>query len=211
MKTKAAIISIVLLAITFASNAQDKPADYLWTYEGKSRTHELGLYGELSWDYSTLGSDNIGWLGARAGLVINHRWLIGVSGKALAYDKHLTELAPEGQYRLESGYSGMFVEYMQPVGNNLKLAFSITSAQGIALYRYEKEFTDSLPWHEEIIDVETYGVFEPQVAAMLRLKNNWWIEGHVSARNTSPVAMEQTNEKIFTKINAGISVKYGIF
>jgi hypothetical protein len=49
------------------------------------------------------------------------------------------------------------------------------------------------------------------VAAMLRVKNNWWIEGHVSARNTSPIIMEQTDEKIFTKINAGISVKYGIF
>ncbi|MDZ7776350.1 MAG: hypothetical protein U5L09_12495 [Bacteroidales bacterium] len=41
----------------------------------------MGLYGELSWDYSTLGSDNVGWLGARAGLVINHRWVIGVTGK----------------------------------------------------------------------------------------------------------------------------------
>jgi hypothetical protein len=211
MKTKAAIISIILVAITFITNAQEQAQDYLWTYEGKNKTYELGIYGELSWDYSTLGNDNIGWLGAKAGVVINQRWAFGVTGKALAYDKHLTDLSSEGEYRLESGYSGMFVEYLQPVSENLKLAFTITSAQGIALYRYEDEYAEDLPWHEEIIDVETYGVFEPQVAAMLRVKNNWWIEAHASARNTSPVKMTGTDEKIFTKLNAGIAVKYGIF
>ena len=211
MKTKVAITIAAFFLTTTMIFAQEKPADHLWTYEGQNKTYELGLMGELSWDFSQLNDDNVGWLGGKAGLVINHRWVVGVAGKALAYDKHLTELTDEGSYRMEAGYSGMFVEYLQPLGKNVKLGFSITSAQGIVMYRYEKEYTEGLPWYEEIIDVETFGVFEPQIDCLVKMKPNWWVSAHISARNTSPVELEMTDEKVFNKINAGISVRYGIF
>ncbi len=212
MKTKTIILSVLLLLSGLCVLAQENTANnYLFTLKGKNKTHEIGLYGGLSGSYSETLSKPSGWLGAKVGLVFNHKWAFGWAGNALYFDRRLDALATDGTYHLEAGYAGLFAEYMMPVGNSFKINFSILSGRGLAIYKYDKDFAEDRPWYQETIDQETFAVFEPGIELLTKIRGHWWFGVSGSYRNTSPVKLTGTDDMLFNKLNGGISIRYGIF
>lgn len=212
MKTKTIILSVLMIFIGLGALAQDQNSkNYLFTLKGKNKTHEIGWYGSLSGMYSNTMSEPSGWLGSKVGVVFNHKWAFGWAGNALYFDRKLDELVTDGTYHLQAGYAGAFAEYMMPIGNRVKLNFSIVSGQGIAFFQYDKDFAENRPWYEEKIDQETFAVFEPGIELMTKIGNRWWFGINGSYRNTSPVKLNGTNDLLFNKFNGGLSVRYGIF
>ncbi|MBC7891776.1 MAG: hypothetical protein H7Y12_06145 [Sphingobacteriaceae bacterium] len=102
-------------------------------------------------------------------------------------------------------------QYMRPIGKNMKISFSILSGAGLAMYKYDKDFAENRPWYQEIIDQETFAVFEPGIDLMAKVSKRWWIGLNGSYRNTSPVKLTGTDDLLFNKFNGGISIRYGIF
>ena len=152
-----------------------------------------------------------GWLGARVGVVFDHRFGIGLAGYGLSFDHTLSELAEEGTYHLEAGYTGLFIEYLQPLGRNVKLNFSLLSGMGTAQYRYDKEYREGKPWYNEIIDRTDFHLYEPGIELQVRMAGKWWIGAYGTYRLTSPVEIEGAGEDLLQNYTAGISIKYGIF
>ncbi|MDO9510598.1 MAG: hypothetical protein Q7J34_02460 [Bacteroidales bacterium] len=211
MKAKVIMAGTILfLASILTSTAQDHK-DYIWSYNGGKKEHTLGLYAGINSSYTRMMDKDAGWLGYRAGLVLDKRWVVGVGGDALWYDYALTELAENGTYHLQAGYQGIFVEYLQPIGSRVKIGFSILSGQGLVKYEYDKDFRKDKPWFEEIIDQSTFQVFEPGIEIQARIGGNWWLGLHGTYRNTSPVELLETSECVFRTLNGGITLKYGIF
>lgn len=212
MKTKTIILSVFILLAALGATAQESaPQNYLFTLKGKNRTHEVGMYGSLSGMYSNTMSEPSGWLGGKAGVVFNHKWAFGWAGNALYFDHKLDEIVTDGTYHLQAGYAGLFAEYMMPLGNKVKLNFSIISGRGVAFFQYDKDFAENRPWYEEKIDQETFAIFEPGIELMTKISRRWWIGMNGSYRNTSPVKLTETNELLFNKFNGGLSLRYGIF
>lgn len=209
---KTFIISVLIVLVSLCAWAQDTdPQNYVFTLKGKNRTHEVGLYGGLTGTYSETLSESSGWMSAKAGLVFNHKWAFGWGASGLIFDRRLDALVTDGTYHLEAGYAGIFAEYMLPLGQKVKISFSILSGAGLAVYRYDKDFAEDRPWYQEIIDQETFAVFEPGIELMARISPRWWLGLNGSYRNTSPVKLMGTDDLLFNKFNGGISIRWGIY
>lgn len=211
MKSKVVLLFVTLLAncILFAQDSPRK--DYIWKYQGKDKEHTIGLFAGLNGGYNELLGKSSTLIGYKAGVVFDKHWAVGFGGQAINFDHTLSELVQDGSYRLEGGYSGMFVEYIQPLGKNFKAGISILSGMGVAQYRYTKDFAESRPWYQEIIDTETFAVFEPSIDFQARIAGKWWVGVYGSYRNTSPIKLMGTDENFFNTFNAGLSLTYGVF
>ena len=212
MKTSI-LITAILTALTFFSAAgqEQTTGDYIWKYQGRKKENTIGMYGGMSGSYSTFGDEPVMWLGAKAGLVFNGRWGVGLAGEAINYDKKLTALVDDGDYRLQAGYSGLFVEHIVPVKDWAKVRISWTTGMGVAFYQYNKEFRENRSWYNEYIDVERFAANKFDVGFDVRVAGNWWVGLQTGYRDTSPVKLEGTAADVFEAFNAGISLKYGIF
>lgn len=212
MKTKQFLIILVMVLLTSNLFAQvQAQKNYLWTINTESKTHQVGLYGAISGQYTTLFNDPAFYLGARVGVVFNQKWVIGVEGHALNYDHRLTELSTDGYYRLEAGHSGAYFEYLQSVGKSIKLSVGVLTAHGIAQYRYDKETAEHLEWYEEFLDRDHYALFQPGARVYIRIVGNWWASLEASYSTTSPVKLKGAAEDFLEGANWGLSVSYGIF
>ena len=210
MKTKV-WLTITLVFLLFLTGTGQERKNYIWSYEGKNKNHTLGFYGGLTGSYSKVLDEPAMWFGGKAGLVFNGHWAVGFAGNVLNYDKNMDLLVNDGTYRLEAGYSGMFVEYIVPMKDKAKFSVSWTTGMGLAQYVYNKEFTEDKLWYEEIIDRDRFAANEFTAEFMIRLTGNWWLGVQGSYRDTSPVKLTETNRDLFEQINMGVSVRYGIF
>ncbi len=210
MKTKVGLTILIVVLLVLASQAQERK-NYILSFGGKSKTHTLGFYGGLNGLYSTVNENDATWFGGKAGLVFDQHWVVGFAGSTLNYDKNLDRLVSDGTYRLNAGYSGLFVEYLLPVKDFAKVSLSWTTGMGMAKYVYNKEFTAEKMWYEEIIDQDNFAANEFAAGVMFRITGNWWLGLEGSYRDTSPVELIGTDSDLFEKFNVGLSVKYGIF
>jgi hypothetical protein len=211
MKSKLMISAMFILISALPVLSQTAQKDHLWTYQGKNKVNTLGLYGEVSGSYSELFSNPAAYFGVKAGLVFNKRWTIGLAAYGLSYDKHFNTLVNDGTYHLEAGYSGAFVEYLQPIGSRLKVGASLFTGSGLTLYKYDKDYAEARPWYDETIDQETFAVFEPGVSLIGRMAGHWWLGVNGSYRSTSPLKLKDTPENFLESFNAGVAIRYGIF
>jgi hypothetical protein len=211
MKSKVLVLAFVLF-VNFMLFGQDSTTrDYVWKYKGHHNEHTLGLFCGLSGGYNELLGKSATMIGYKAGVVFDKHWAVGFGGHALNFDHTLAELVSDGTYRLEGGYSGVFVEYMIPMGRNFKAGVTILSGMGVAQYRYTNGFAESRPWYQEIIDTETFAVFEPGIDVQARIAGKWWIGVYGTYRNTSPVKLMGTDEQFLNTFNAGVSLTFGVF
>lgn len=204
-------IAALMILMAVGANAQDQKKDYLWSYPGKNKTHTLGMYGSLGASYSPILGRTGGNLQARLGLVFNHRWTVGLSATGIWYDYRLNQLVTDGTYHLESGYAGIFGEYMQPLGSKVKLGFSLMLGQGVALYKYDNPYLEDHPWYERKIDECNYSVTEPGIEIMVKLARKCWLSANASYRFTSPVRLKETRSSMLSNFTSGIAVKVGLF
>jgi len=212
MKAKTLIfIAIITIAGLNVSGQELSPKNHIWSYNGKNKTHTLGLYGSLYGSYSPVENRAAQWYGGKIGLVLDNRWGIGIAGSVLNYDYNLNQLVSDGTYRLQAGFAGLFVEYILPVSNWAKFSISWTSGTGSAFYEYNKEFRESRPWYQEIIDTETFNVNEIGLDMHFRTIGKWWLGAYGSYKFTSPIELTGTDNYFLQNYSVGISVKYGIF
>ncbi len=203
---KSAILTIALFFLTIVSFGQERENHF--TTWGDT---EIGGYVGLSGRVTEIGDDVYPVLDAKAVIVLNGSWGLGVTGSAFDYDESLSELVDDGTYRLEAAYGGFFVEKIFSINENFKLALSIGTGAGTAQYRYEKDYRKEKRWTEEYIDVVQFAFFEPGIEIEHRIAGNFWIGATGSFRNTSPLELIGTDDQLLQSWNAGVSVKYGIF
>lgn len=204
MKIKLLTLALILLTIvTFGQERENHFATW-----GNTK---IGGYVELNGRATEVGDETYPVFGARAVLVFNGKWGLGVTGSAFDYDESLSALVDDGTYRLEAAYGGFFVERIFSINENFKLALSIGTGYGMAQYRYEKEYRKDKRWTEEFIDVVQFAFFEPGIEIEHRIAGNFWIGAAGSFRNTSPLELIGTDDGFLQSWSAGLSVKYGIF
>lgn len=212
MKTKVIIASAILILASVIVKAQEtERKNYIWSFEGKKKNHTVGSYVGLSGTYSPLKSDDAYWLGGRIGIVFDKKWTIGIGGNALDYDHKLSQLVNDGTYRLQAGYAGFFIERLFPLKDWGKIGVSWLSGKGITYFQYDKEYAESRPWYDEIIDVEDFAINELGVEFQVRVYRNWWLGAQASYRLTSPIELQGEDDFFLRDYSVGISAKWGIF
>jgi len=210
MKRSNYLLVLFLLAATGASYAQAKE-DHLWSLEDKNRTHEIGFYLGATVHLTEIDSKLAGSLGARAGLVFNQRWTLGLAGRAIWFDYRQSELVSDGTYHLEAAYSGLMIEYMHPLSKSINLNFSLLTGAGLAQYKYDHDFRQEMLWYQEIIDRETFSVFEPGVEISMKMGDRSQLGLQVTYRSTSPIDLKDTDKQLLSNATTGITYRYSIF
>lgn len=211
MKTKVLIASAIMIMLTLNCIAQEASKSHVWTYTGKEKVHTLGIFGGLSGSYSEVLDKPASWFGAKAGVVLDKRWGIGLAGYTLNYDRALSKVVSDGTYHLESSYSGLFLQHIIPIKDWGKFNVSWLTAMGVAMYTYDREFRDDRPWYEETIDKDHFAVNEFGTEFQVRIKGNWWAGINASYRFTSPINLVGADEQFLRNYTAGLSLHYGIF
>ena len=212
MKTRITLTLAALLLMGSTASSQLNQYAKLTSCSEENKTTETTFFAGMSASYSQVMSRPAGYLGARGGIVFNDKFSIGLAGYGLWYDYRLTELAgTTGTYHLEAGYTGLVLEFVQVLNENTRLNFSLLTGQGIAIYRYDRAYTSSLDWHEEIIDEDTFSVMEPGIELMINAGDRWWIGTTLSYCSTSPIQMEGTAQGMIEGLKAGISFTYLLF
>jgi hypothetical protein len=212
MKTKLLITALLVTMLAgnlFAQKTEIR--DYLWKYNGKKKEHTIGGYLGISGSYTEVMGKPAGWLGAQLGVVFDKRYTLGVAGNALWFDYELDEAVETGTYHLESGYTGLFFEYMQPLGSRVRLTFSFLTGMGVAKYTYDKEYRNEMPWYERTIDTRDFSFVEPGIGIQTRVARKWWIGVNGTYRATSPVELPCASEQVLNNFTAGVSVRFGLF
>lgn len=205
MKLNTLFALVLITAVTAFAQIDSTPQITHWG------DHAIGGYVATGASYSTVDGDPAGYLDLKAAMTIDGRWAIGLAGSALNYDKELTALVSDGTYRLQSGYAGLFVERLFTLSPAWKLSASFMSGQGTAFYQYDKEYRQEKVWSEEVIDRTSYGVQVLSLDLNRRLTDRLWLGVTGSVRNTSPLRLLETPDDLFKTLNAGISLRYGIF
>lgn len=212
MKTKVFITTAILvLGSVFAKAQTNDHENYIWSFEGKTKSHTIGIYVGLSGAYSPIESSSAYWYGGRIGLVFDKQWTIGIGGNVLNYDKHLNEIVSDGTYRLQAAYAGLFVEHIVPFNNWGKLSVSWLSGTGNVFFEYDKDYQESRPWYQEVIDTEKLVANDFGLEFQVRVIGNWWLGAHANYRLTNPVKLIGEDEYFLRNYSTGVSVKWGIF
>jgi hypothetical protein len=143
-----------------------------------------------------------------AGLKLTDHLIIGLKGDAMWYDYRLNELDPDMSYHLESGYVGFYIEPTFDLNDKFKLSFPILLGSGQAMFKYDGKYRDELTWTEEIIDKETFSVFEPSMHLAYFINNNMNIFASVNYRFTSPLRFLGADDNMLTQPTFGLGINY---
>lgn len=211
MKTRTLLVAAIGFLLALNVQAQEEPKEYVWSWEKENKTRTVGLFMELNGAHTEILDRSAQFLGARIGVVYNKRLTFGFMGSAINYDYTLDELVNDGNYHMEGGHTGIFVGYMLPVSNWGRLHFSISTGQGIVMYRYDKAYAEERPWYQEIIDQENYATFEPGVEFSVKFAKRWWVGAQASYLTTSPIELLGADENFLEHYTLGVHIRYGIF
>jgi len=211
MKTKILIAAAATLLFTLPASSQLNKYSSMKNESKTEFTGKTRIYAGMSVSYTSVDKQPAGYLGAKAGLVLNDNFSIGIAGSALWYDYRLTGLVDEGTYHLESGYTGLFVEFTQNLGERVSINLSLLTGQGIAIYRMDRAYTESLSWYNEKIDEDTFGVMEPGIELLFRTNDKFSIGLSASYCSTSPLQLTGSSHGMLDGFRTGISFRYSIF
>ena len=196
------LISFLMTISLFAQNDDN--------YLLKIDDTEIGGYIGLNTRYTNVDSKPAGFLDIKLAVVIDHNWAVGIIGSGLYYDRKLTKLVDDGTYHLNAAYGAIFVERIFNIGDGLRLSLGIATGSGTAFYKYDNEYEKEKVWTEEIIDLNTFAVFEPSIELQYQISDNWHLGIMTSYRNTSPLKLIGTDDNMLRNLAGGISVKWGI-
>lgn len=146
---------------------------------------------ELNDEFATL-------VGGRAGLIINHAFVIGGAGYGLANE--IDVYSPRHEL-LDFGYGGLFLGY---VNHSRRLVhLSVHTLIGGGGLRYRTRYYDN--WHDALF------VFEPGMEMVLNVTKHFRIGLGGSYRFVSDVDLEGLNNKAMSGPSASVIFKFGKF
>lgn len=201
---KRAICETIIFAIFFVLSvyAQESPAR-----PGGSPV-AVGGYMSLTTKAGSLNSDIAGLFDLRIATTLDRTWSAGIGVSGLWYDKKLSALVNDGTYHLNAGYAGIFVEKFFDVAEDLSFSVSVLSGVGTAEYLYDREYWKKKSWSEEVIDRTTFTLIEPAVELSYMIGSEVSIGMMSSIRRTSPVELIGTSEKVFNRVNYGLTMRW---
>jgi hypothetical protein len=141
-------------------------------------------------------------IGGRAGLLINHRFLIGAGGYGLANQIPADNYWPGYDYFLEMGYGGLVLEYILRPRKLVHLSiYTLIGGGGLC---YEDQWYE--PW-----DHDAFFVAEPGIDLMLNVTKRFRIGIGGSYRYISGVGLNNLTDEDISGPSGALTFKFGRF
>lgn len=141
-------------------------------------------------------------------LAITESIYVGLRGTAVWYDHRLNKLDANRTYHVESAYGGATIQKYWELFNGFQLGLMAYAGTGFIQYKYDGKYREELTWHEEIIDLETFSIFEPGIVFEYEVRDNIGITAHMNYRMTSDIKLIETDNDMMNQVNFGFGLNY---
>lgn len=211
---------LVLLSAAVIVNAQEASKttdDDIKTVFGKSGKAKLGWFVGIDPGYTQFDGRDVWMGGLSAGMIINHNFTIGLSGRGWTnrngmYYPNVTDTA--GAY-LEGGYGGLLLEYTLFPKSVVHVTFPVLIGGGGASYITDKEYNeyDDDEWgncHKNL-DSDAFFVIEPGVRAEVNILKFMRLNAGISYRYVGDLQLINTSSNLMNNFTATVGLKFGKF
>jgi len=213
------LIFALLLGFLYVNAQQEstKSNDDINTVFGKGGKAKIGWFVGIDPGFTQFDKRDV-WLGGiSAGMIINHNFTIGLSGRAwtnrngMFYD-NVTDTA--GAY-LEGGYGGLLLEYTLFPKSLIHVTFPVIIGAGGATYVTEYEYEE---WDEhgydychKTLDSDAFFVIEPGVRAEVNILKFMRLNAGISYRYVGGLQLINTSGDLMNNFTASVGLKFGKF
>ena len=206
------IILLVLVIAFFPShlNAQDREVSTLF---GGNRIFHVGGYGAPIITFSQIGNEWGTFLGGRGGVILNHKYSIGIGGYRLLPFSRIGILCPVQGHENENSYLSSFfvalhLEYIH--SPNRLLHFSANTNIGFAGIGINHRTNDNIYQNDLNHPMRLFFVIEPGLALNLNVSRFFKLSLGGSYRFTPNTILEYNGQKFASSsIFNGFSVNLG--
>lgn len=218
MKQFAILLGVFLIgASVHAQESPQKTSEQYSTIFGKTETTQFGWYIGVESGFTTFDKKNVWLCGMSGGMIINHNFTLGLTGRAYAnreqlYFEDITDTS--GAY-LAAAYGAVLLEYTLFPNSPVHLTFPVLIGGGGATYVSEKEYKvwDDDEWEteHEFLDDDAFFVIEPGVRVEVNLLKFMRLNAGVSYHYTSGLDMINTPGDLMNNFTASVGLKFGKF
>jgi len=220
MKRTCLLLALLLSAsFLFAQEETKKSTDEIKTVFGKGKKAKLGWFVGIDPGYTAFGSKSVWLAGLSTGMIINHNFTIGLTGRAWVNRNSLYYPAPiitdtVGAY-LSGGYGGLLFEYTLFPKSVVHVTFPVMIGAGGAAYVTEREYYqwDDKDWNHgcRTLDSDAFFVLEPGIRAEVNLLKFMRLNAGISYRYVGDLQLKNTPADFMSNFTANIGLKFGKF
>jgi hypothetical protein len=214
------ILAIVLLMvfgfISFAQSTGESKTtgngDEMKTLFKKNEKIKVGWFVGIDPGYTQFRSKDTWLVGLSTGVIINHNFILGLTGRAWPKTDQLyfEDVADTGVY-LEGGYGGLLIEYTLFPKSVVHVTFPVLIGAGGVNYVTCKKDDDNLDDHHRKIDSKAFFVVEPGVRAEINLFKFMRLNAGVSYRYAPNFQLINTSKDMINSFTGTIGLKFGKF
>jgi hypothetical protein len=220
------VIAIILLlcigVVSFAqtSETQEKTGktDEMNTLFKKGEKVKLGWFVGIDPGYTKFDSKDVWLMGLSTGLILNHNFTIGLTGRAWTrceqlYFNNVSDTT--GAY-LEGGYGGLLLEYTLFPKSIVHVTFPVMIGAGGAEYVTKNEYYTDNQGHEwdrhyHTLDSKAFFVVEPGVRAEMNLFKFMRLNAGISYRYAPNFQLMNTPKDLINNFTGTVGLKFGKF
>jgi hypothetical protein len=220
MKRTFLTTALFIIAIMIYAQDETKPTtsdDGMKTLFSKNANVKLGWFAGIDGGYTQFDGRDA-WLGGiSGGMIINHHFSIGLTGRAW-YDSHnYTEFSDTSFARFVGGYGGLLVEYTLFPKSLVHVTFPVIIGGGGAAYMENWDHND---WNNNnndyyhnhhTYDSDAFFVVEPGVRAEINILPFMRLNAGVSYRVVAGLELLHTPSDKLSNFTGSIGLKFGKF
>jgi hypothetical protein len=206
------------LAMADNSSTESASSDYDSSYKtlfssNSSTSHSYGGYGQMDAQMSTIDGEAATFQGVRGGLIIDHKYIIGLGGNGL--QSSIYDPLDESK-KLVMGYGGLILGYTHKAADLIHLSSTLLVGAGHA-GTYDPEELDFDSEDEDHEDREDIGrelfftVFEPQLMAEVNLFPWMRVGAGITYRMVQGGDVEGMDDSDLSGASGMLSMKFGAF
>lgn len=216
---------LVLISAVVMVNAQEASKatnDEMKTLFGKGGKTKIGWFVGIDPGYTQFDGRDVWMGGLSAGMIINHNFTIGLSGRGWTnrngmYYENVTDTA--GAY-LEGGYGGLLLEYTLFPKSVVHVTFPVLIGGGGASYITDNENSEwedgdgnDNEWEDchNNLDSDAFFVIEPGVRAEVNILKFMRLNAGISYRYVGDLQLINTSGDLMNNFTATVGLKFGKF
>ena len=187
-------------------NPKPKP-EPIETFQSNPGAHGFSV--GLTAEYGQIEGKHAGLAGIKIDYIIDHKFEIGLAGKAFISEYFSTNFNPR-EITLTGGYGGLHFAPHFFATKKIHFNLPILIGGGAVGY-FNKKLSDVIEFGKEVEDWEPVMVVEPGINAVFNITRHFQIETGFAYRFTNTVELDYLEEIRLNGFSAGLALKFGIF
>ncbi len=167
----------------------------------QSKTTTVGGYGAGTAELTFIDGNPALNIGGYGGVLLNHKWLIGISGNNILFKQDKNE----GKEKFQFNYYGLYSEYRFMPERNVNVSLGVTGA----LAWLEREVPNSNGDMKKEGDFTN--VVQPKIGLNIKVTKFMQVQAYGSYRFTGNTNSSSYSSKNFNGASAGVGLVFGAF